>query len=190
MRKENNGQKIIAHFLNDFLTTTYETDLIYKDLRTGTDRKVCYINCDDPAYLHEHRTFISTRPDVMRALLDYFIPSWWETDYNWAISLHADKCMLVIKGLDKNYSYFLNKDEAAPAINYARIKKHLVDRRFGASVDLTHPNAMKLLEAAKRRQPRNSSHFDKKHAIVEEFRKLPAKHGKKGELYYLPIVGS
>jgi len=190
MGKENNGQKIIANFLNDFLTTTYETATVVKDLRTGTDRKVCYINCDDQAYLNEHRRFISTRPDVMRALLNYFVPTWFDTDYNWAISLHADKCMLVVKGMDKNYSYFLNKEQSAPAINYARGVNHLVDRRFGASVDLNHPTAMKLLENAKKRQPDSGTHWDKKHAIVEEFRKLPGKRGKKGELYYLPTVGS
>lgn len=190
MGKTLNGQQIIAHYLNDFLTTTYPTDLIVSDLLTGEDRKVCYIGIDDEDYLAEHSKFISTQGAIMRELLTFFVPSWWDTDYNWAVSLHADKCMLVIKGMDKNYSYFLTKDEAAPAINYARKAHHLVDRRFGASVDLTHPIAIKLIKNAKRRRPANSTHWDKKHAIVEEFRKLPAKHGKKGELHYLPIVGS
>lgn len=190
MGKADNGQQIIARYLNDFLTTDYKTDTVVKDLRTGEERRVSYINSEDSHYLAEHKTFIANRSDIMSDLLRYFVPTWFDTNYNWAVCLHADKCILVIKGLDKNYSYFLSKDEAAPAMHYARKKNHLVDQRFGASVDLSHPAARRLIENAKQRRPAHNSHWYKKHAIVEEFRILQSRKGPKAELVYLPTVGS
>lgn len=189
MGEQRNGQQIIADYLNDFLTNTYEPNFTVQDLRTGELRYVSYIGCDDEAYLKQHRQFVTTQHEVMTALLYYFVPSWFTKNYDWAVSLHADKCMIVIKGMDKNYSYFLTKAEAAPAINYARNTNHLVDRRFGQSVDLSHPNALKLIKQASLQVPCEHDHVHKKTAIVTEFRKLPQKtqSAPKAPIIYFPI---
>ena len=186
MAEKNNGQAIVAHYLNDFLTTQYPVDFNVLDLASKRPARVSYIGFDD-GYIADHKKYIETETDCLVALLEYFVPSFFKTNFDWVVSLHWDKCVLFVKGLDKHHNYCLKKDEAAFAISYARKQMRLIDRRFGQSVDMTHPEALKLIEAAKAKSPQQADALVKKKTIITELRKLKTFTGPKAPVIDLPL---
>ena len=186
MAEKNNGQAIVAHYLNDFLTTTYPTDYEVTDRGNGRPTAFSYIGFE-PEYIARHKNFMEKEIDAHVLVLEFFVPSWFLSNYGWVVSLHSGVCALVIKGLDKHHSYCLSKEEAPPAMAYAREKMRLLDRRFGQSVDFTHPEALKLIEAAKAKSPQQADALVKKNSIITELRKLKTFSGPKAPVIDFPI---
>ena len=127
MADNNKGQKIVAHYLNDFLTTTYLTDYEIFDLSTSRQTAFSYIGFS-PEYIAKHKNLMFKEIKAYTAVLEFFVPNYFSSNYGWVVSLHWDVCALIIKGLDKHHSYCLSKEEATPAIAYAREKTRLMDR--------------------------------------------------------------
>ncbi|MEC8666012.1 MAG: hypothetical protein VXY16_11135 [Pseudomonadota bacterium] len=186
MAEKNNGQTIVAHYLNDLLTTDYDAVYEMTDVYSQRTTKVCYIGFD-PDYILEHRKVIETTRETLVALLEYFVPSFFKTDFDWFVSLMGGNCVLFVKGLDKHHNYRLKKDEAPYAIAYARKQMRLIDGRFGQSVDMTLPEALKLIEAAKAKSPQQADALYKKKTIITELRKLKTFSGPKAPVIDFPL---
>ena len=186
MAENNKGQKIVAHYLNDLLTTDYDAVYEMTDVFSKRITKVCYIGFD-PDYIAEHRQVIETSRETLVALLDYFVPSLFKTDFDWFVSLMGGNCVLFVKGFDKHHTYCLTKDEAPFAIAYARKRMRLIDQRFGESVNVTHEKALKIVEVAKTRSPQQADALAKKKTIIRELRKLKTFGGPKAPVIDFPL---